>query len=158
MKCLSPVEDTDEDLVICEECHKTEKIPSVTVAKRIVLPPPSDTIRDMELKMLDFQTAIEALHDIIRAKKKFYVDRVEKEWTSTKNPDLSNQTKRNAVVDDELVEDADYTLATDELNKTTLGLSLLRIDHSYEVRQHQRKMTSIQTHRIDRIEHRLDEM
>lgn len=140
-KCLSPIEsppdDTNLKLVICEECYERTPFPDAIVMKRIGTEPTqaSDTIRDMEMQMLQLRTAVNAANEIINTKKKFHIERVEKQWTDTKDKDLSNQTKRNNMVENILSEDIDYTTTKAGVEKDMMSLQLIQIDHSFEKRK-----------------------
>lgn len=155
MMCLHPVESTESDdkrNCICEECYEITPYPDVIVSKRLVQPKPTDEIRDMEIEILGFMTTRDETSKLAALVKQRNIEVVETEWTSTKNPDLSNQTKRNIAIDALLASDRVYKEYTDIVADTTKEIQLLNIDLRFEIREFQRDIVEIPIHRIQRIE------
>ena len=99
-------------------------------------------IKNMEMELLSIQKQIETSIDEASRIKMMYTKDVEEEYTKTNAPELSNQTKRNAVVGDLLEVDERYQELSTEIEALENDSKTMTIDLNYEKRIFQQEMKS----------------
>jgi len=100
----------------------------------------SDTIRDMELQLIERNETKQTLADEMDSISKPIRIAIETAWSLDRNKELSNQAKRDAKVDEILDADVHYQTIKDALRTITEDTIRLRIDLNYETRKFQREM------------------
>ena len=107
-------------------------------------PENTDTIREMELEALMLsKERNEFAEEALRIKTDVLME-VEAEWTTYQSKSLSNQTKRNAAVDDRLSLDETYTILINDIRMMDAAIKELAIDTSFEKRQFTRSTDHIE--------------
>ncbi|MGP8320696.1 MAG: hypothetical protein ACT6FE_00005 [Methanosarcinaceae archaeon] len=93
---------------------------------------------EQELLLIQKQKAT-SIDEALRIKM-MYSKEIEKEYTKTKAPELSNQTKRNVAVEDLLEVDERYQELSTEIEVLEIDSKTMAIDLHYEQRKFQVEM------------------
>lgn len=104
---------------------------------------PTDKIRDIEIELFDLKIRNRTVSDEMTEIKTAKVIEIEVEWTETKDKDLSNQTKRNAVVDSFLDVNETYTALQEEKTVLEKDIALIGIDLDYIKRVERQKLSDV---------------
>ena len=97
----------------------------------------SQTIRSLQDKELQLKTQVRALKKRLTEDRRKAQVAIESEWTETKDPALSNATKRRVALDQRIEEDQDYSLLSAELESLELQLEELEYDIEEQLRSFQ---------------------
>jgi|GEM_PF-1287833 len=97
----------------------------------------SQTIRSLQDTELRLKTKARAIRKRLAEIRRTTQVAVEAEWTETKDPALSNATKRRIVLDQRIEEDSDHSLLSAELESLELKLEELGYDIEEELRAFQ---------------------
>jgi len=97
----------------------------------------SQTIRSLQDTKLQLKTQVRALKKrLVEDRRKVQVA-IESEWTETKDPALSNATKRRVALDQCIENDEDYSLLSAQLESLELRLEELEYDIDEQLRSFQ---------------------
>jgi len=121
----------------------------------------TDQIRDTEIELYNMHQRNITVTNEMDTIKKSYVNDIESEWTANKSPDLSNQTKRNAAVDELLTKNNANAILVEEQSILHMDISMLSIDLDYIKRIERQKLSDIDMlpfNSLDRIANSLDKI
>lgn len=91
----------------------------------------TDTIRDMEIQLHADKEQRTMRMDHMQMIKRGYAKEIEAEYTETKDPALSNQTKRTAAIEELLIADEGYIALDQALTEQNNTIALAIIDLDY---------------------------
>ena len=103
----------------------------------------TDKIRDTEIELFNMNQRNRTISNDMEEIKSSYAFDVESEWTNSKDPELSNQTKRNAAVAEHLKTDEKYNALSEENGALNEDIALLSIDLSHIKRVERRKLSDV---------------
>lgn len=103
----------------------------------------TDQIRDTEIELYNMRQRIRNVNSNMDAIKMSRVIDTETEWTKNKSPELSNQTKRNAIVDALLAADDTYIILSEEHVALEEDIALMSIDLNYIKRVEKQKFSEV---------------
>ena len=97
----------------------------------------SQTIRSLQDQELQLKTQARALKKRLTENRRKTQVAIESEWTQTKDPSLSNATKRRVALDQRVENNEEYSLFSAQLESLELQLEALEYDIEEQLRSFQ---------------------